>query len=779
MMKEKVFYQEWFIILSFLFVFFFFFVSTITAQTRRALLVGINNYKPKEPIKELLCRKGEDVKNLCGCLNDVEAMKGILISRFYFKPGNIHVLINEHAARDNILSGIVSHLIKEAAPGDVCVFYFAGHGSWVKNSKSIEPDKKDETLVPADWYRNGDIRDKELKKLFNRILDKKANLTVIVDSCYSGSISRGIPSYLQYRAIPGNECDAAEPPDSEKEPAERGALILSAARDFQYAVEDIYENNSYYGLFTWALIKVLRSVPFDEPVGNIFLQVNAYMQSESMNCMLRAYGDPSFKLHDPNLESLVELRNRPLFGTKPGKDNGILVGVIDVRGKTIKLRAGYALGVSEDCVLRKFTGNGAKSKVRVRVTKVYGLNLCQAEVVDGDAGEIKCGDMFEIYRWVAPREARMKVWIPHTNLSHEQLLHIARETASLKNPGNIQWLDDPTETNPTHIMSWFQSSWRIECEGNVMELGKHPKADAILEKIRSSHQVKNEKPRFFLFLPLSSEIKTLIAPEIKYYNDSISILPSVQGAHYVLVGRLVGDEITYAWVHTNITREEGKGLPIRTRWFAVQKEGEVNRRAVIEMWDKLLNLVKIKAWMNLSSPPDKGNFPYRLALKNAKTGEITTSGPLIEDERYGFVLRAYKEIQPEYVRGRYVYVFSINSHGEGRLLFPPHHRRNSENHFPVTDGFQNQIQLWDKDLFYIGEPFGLDTYILLTTEEAIDHPEVLDFKGVRRELPTGNQYNALERLLYGLGSGFRGRIPDTYTNWSIQQMSILSKPKEK
>jgi len=134
------------------------------AQTRRAFLVGINNYKPKGEVNRHLCRK--KWKNLCGCINDVEAIKGMLISRFYFKEKNIHLLKNEKATRDNILSGIETYLIKEAVPGDVCVFYFAGHGSQVKNSKSNEPDKKDETLVPADWYRGvGDIRDKELKKV--------------------------------------------------------------------------------------------------------------------------------------------------------------------------------------------------------------------------------------------------------------------------------------------------------------------------------------------------------------------------------------------------------------------------------------------------------------------------------------------------------------------------------------------------------------------------------------------------------------------------------------
>jgi hypothetical protein len=777
-------------------VIFFCLHLTMIAQTRRAFLVGINNYKPGEPVEKQLCRKVEKVKNLYGCINDVEAIKGILISRFYFKPENIHVLKNEEATRNNILSGIETNLIEEAAPNDVCVFYFAGHGSRVKNSKSNEPDKKDETLVPADWYRGvGDIRDKELKKLFNRILDKKANLTVIIDACHSGSISRGIPVKVDYRFMPENECDVAESPDKAKEPAERGALILSASRDFQMAAEIEDENGDCYGLFTWALLKILRSIHFDEPIENILLRVNALMQSEGIKLEIN--------LNAPTLEALSELRKKPLFGAKPGKDSGAVAAVVKVRGKRITFQAGLAAGIRKNCELKNITVKQDKPVVRVQVTEVYGLNFCLAEVISGDAGKISVGDFFEIDRWVAPREARMRVWIPGSNLSGEMLLRISRQIAGLKNSNHIQWVEDPTETNPTHIMSWYQSSWRIVTrDGKVMELGKQPRAAAIIEKIMKSRPVGSKKPRLFLRLPLSSRMQKIIASEIKHYSDSIKILTSSQGAHYILVGRLSGESIEYAWMLPNMSRQEANKtkvfaggvrkaqsamrhapspwppeaitMPIRSLWITAGKE---NRKAAVELRDTLLGLVKIRAWLQLSSPPDKGDFPYRLALKHAKTGEVKTSGPLLEGEEYKLVLRAYKEKPGIKINERYVYVFSINSSGEGTLLFPPRHRRNSENYFPAVDEFKREIHLSDKALFTIGDPFGMDTYFLLTSEEPITNPEVLDFKGVRGKPPPGKNYTPLEKLLYGLGSSYRGRPPTTHINWSIQRLPILSIPR--
>ena len=75
--------------------------------------------------------------------------------------------------------------------------------------------------------------------------------------------------------------------------------------------------------------------------------------------------------------------------------------------------------------------------MKVQVTEVYGLNFCQAEVIQGDAGEIRVGDLFEIDRWAASREARMRVWIPGSNLSRERLLRISREIGALKNSNHI------------------------------------------------------------------------------------------------------------------------------------------------------------------------------------------------------------------------------------------------------------------------------------------------------------------------------------------------------
>src|SRR5207253_10478004 len=140
----------------------------------------------------------------------------------------------------------------EAKPGDVSLFFYAGHGSQVFNSKSPEQDHLDESLVPADAYKGArDIRDKELARVFNDILDRGITLTVIVDSCHSASIARAGRS-SRTRAMEFDPRDAHDPGDAKTNPQERGALIMASTQEGEEAKETA---DRQHGAFTWALTK--------------------------------------------------------------------------------------------------------------------------------------------------------------------------------------------------------------------------------------------------------------------------------------------------------------------------------------------------------------------------------------------------------------------------------------------------------------------------------------------------------------------------------------------
>lgn len=751
------------ILFPFIFFVFIFFNSINNAQTRRAFLVGINEYNP---VRNLLpyCRKR--FSSLSGCINDIEEMAGILEAKYGFEQNNIHLLPDEKATRGNILNCFEKYLINEAAPGDICVFYYSGHGSQVKNSKSPEHDGWDESIVPFDSYRGAkDIRDKELKKLFNRVLDKQAQLTVIVDACHSGSISRGIPSPLRYRFLPPDECDVAELPNKEKFPAQRGALIFSAAQDFELAFETEDENNNSHGLFTWALLNVLRSAPIDELAQNIMLRVNALMHSE---------GSPQ----EPNLEGLPEQRMKPLFGIKPGDRSSVTAAVIDADGETIVLQGGIAAGIRENCELKKICVKDQSSEIRLRVNAVQGLNCCTAKLMKGSSDDIQKGDLFEMDHWAAPPGTRMKVSIPASSLSMEELTHTAHEINKLCNQNNIDWINDPTEKNPTHIIFWNNSSWFLHTPTNMaIDLGKKPNTNELIKQIRLTHSNKNTKPGFFFHVPISASLNATFQSEITGFSDSIEILSPRQETNYVLVGRYNDEKLEYAWALPNtVGINIDLPLPVRTKWLPVEKTAN-SQEPLKLLIEKIMKLAIIKAWLQLSSPPDNGEFPYRLSLKNTKTGLIANSGPLVEGEEYIPLLKADKDKLHQFIEQRYVYMFIIDSDGEGKLIFPSLEQVNSENHFPIwkTD-FPSQIELMKSGSLEITSPFGVDTYILLTTTEPIPNPDILNFSGVRRGAPKG-KLSPLEKLLTGVGVKRGGNPPVTPTNWSIERLSILSKHK--
>src|SRR5262245_29554861 len=128
---------------------------------KRALLVGINNY-----------RHSNVIPSLSGSVNDVEDMKTLLIGKFNFSPENILVLTDEKATHAGIISAIETHLINKAQAGDIVVFHYSGHGSQMKDVTGESPSGVDETLVPYDSRdpdnKVFDISGGELKPLFRR-----------------------------------------------------------------------------------------------------------------------------------------------------------------------------------------------------------------------------------------------------------------------------------------------------------------------------------------------------------------------------------------------------------------------------------------------------------------------------------------------------------------------------------------------------------------------------------------------------------------------------------
>ncbi|MGH9594891.1 MAG: hypothetical protein ACRD5L_17500, partial [Bryobacteraceae bacterium] len=197
---------------------------------------------------------------------------------------------------------------------------------------------------------------------------------------------------------------------------------------------------------------------------------------------------------------------------------------------------------------------------------------------------------------------------------------------------------------------------------------------------------------------------------------------------------------------------------------------------------------RVRGWLNLPAPPDSGRFPYRLALKRSDCGagckNYLLKGPVTEDEKYGIVLVADPKDLAPYIPLRWVYVFTIDSYGESTLLFPPATAGNEAklNHLPmkVQDQWPQEIALSDPDYLTIAPPFGMDTYILLTTETPIEDLSVFTFEGARTRAAEAARGagNPLEDLIAGVNMNSRGaRLEAAPANWSIERLTIQSVSK--
>ncbi len=184
-------------------------LSSPALAEKYALLVGISDYP-----------RAED--QLFGPANDVALMWTVLRQRG-FEPENIVVLADRVNQEDGpvpisgaptygVIIEALARMGERAEPGDFLFLYLSGHGSQVPEfadtGATREPDGLNEIFLPLDVgsWRNEEERvenslvDDEVGTLIHAIRDKGATVWVVVDACYSATMTRSAgDSALRYR----------------------------------------------------------------------------------------------------------------------------------------------------------------------------------------------------------------------------------------------------------------------------------------------------------------------------------------------------------------------------------------------------------------------------------------------------------------------------------------------------------------------------------------------------------------------------------------------------
>ena len=143
--------------------------ATLGPGGNYALVIGIDDYAAPLP-------------KLKTAVNDAQSFAALLSSKYGFQ---VTTLLNQDATRDKILAAI-THFRKSLAENDSFLIYYAGHGSYDRDT-----DKGYWLPVDADPDPLIRSRDISADDLITEVRGLAArHVIVISDSCFSGDLSR-------------------------------------------------------------------------------------------------------------------------------------------------------------------------------------------------------------------------------------------------------------------------------------------------------------------------------------------------------------------------------------------------------------------------------------------------------------------------------------------------------------------------------------------------------------------------------------------------------------
>ena len=309
------------------------------STVKRALLIGIDAYPYVRPLD--------------GCVNDVALMATVLQEPFGFSPEHIMRLTNEQATRDAILAGLDA-LVERTGEDDIVVIQYAGHGSQMKDREDDESSGWDNTIMPYDSHRGEvpgndyrDITDDEIHLRLQALARKTSFITLIFDSCHSGTITRDAFG-VQSRGIERDTRSVDQLPPSPIPPEARSAreesgpsgwlrlsrsyVLIAGCHDNETSYEyQADENGGHtpHGALTYFLCAELRQATPGTTYRDVFERAAAKVTA-------------TYSTQHPQLEGRID---REVFGVRditPVR----YVRVLERSKQSVTLAAGAALGMT-------------------------------------------------------------------------------------------------------------------------------------------------------------------------------------------------------------------------------------------------------------------------------------------------------------------------------------------------------------------------------------------------------------------------------------------------
>ena len=302
--------------------------------TRRALLIGIDRY--------------QHIRPLDGCVNDSRLVRSVLVERFGFADAHITQLLNEQATRTAVL-GAFDALMTATGANDVVVVHFAGHGSQIRDREGDEPSGFDSTLMPWDTARepgeNRDITDDEVHERLEALAAKTPHVTVLVDACHSGTVTRdafgaktrGVPPDLRpVTALPpspiASRMTRTRSGASGWLPLDGKYVLIAGCRDDEESKEYVpAEGGGPHGALTWFLCQELRRATPHTTYRDVFDVVAARVTTYNrvQHPQMEGTADRTvFGVDDIAPAAFVSIasRDQRVVGLAAGSAQGVTVG---------------------------------------------------------------------------------------------------------------------------------------------------------------------------------------------------------------------------------------------------------------------------------------------------------------------------------------------------------------------------------------------------------------------------------------------------------------------
>jgi hypothetical protein len=543
-------------------------------------------------------------------------------------------------------------------------------------------------------------------------------------------------------------------------------LVLSAAQKDQSAI-DVQNSVPPHGLFTNALVETLQALPAGRSADDIFRRLQIAMELS-----------PGATNQQPELDTSITRRKRPLFGGEAGS-SPTTAAIVSVDRTGVVLDVGTVADIGAGSEFTELTEtNGIRAVLRVNDS--IGLARSKATVVSPPGAVVQAKDIVQLTKWVPAERPALSFYAGFSTLSLAEI----QEALTVLRASGLKLAGDPSVDAWTHHLFWDRTHWILLPHTSKTSAGQIKTGKLLVfGSTLSQGELKKLPPGSAIWFdaPLPNESsRTLLPAAADGAPPSAAILTSDRTqATYVIAGTAADTGIRYAWfkrsdldADVQTPSDIGPGCspnspyPLRTDWVPAT-------RPEVELTGSAVQLARLNGWLHLESSSLSGqaDFPYQLALHRVSENQDLADGGNTREGNYELALIGNSKAA---VSPRWVYVLGIDCQGKATLLWP--YEGEPAGRFPADKGRLDRIPL-PGNPFAVGDPFGTDTYLLLTTSTPLANPSALEFTGVvTRSAKSVGSVDPLEDLLDSTSAGTRSPSRPMPTNWSVQALHTQSHP---